>query len=76
VQRSAAELSCFQTASEKAQNKDFSEIDRLFRLLQNPYSDQSVMEAYAAPFPQLGQAFVGQLLVLSHPVRRASFMLQ
>ena len=28
-----------QTAIEKAQQKDFSEIDRLLTLLQNPYSD-------------------------------------
>jgi uncharacterized protein YdiU (UPF0061 family) len=37
-----------QTAIEKAQQKDFSEIDRLLTLLRNPYSDQTGMDAYAA----------------------------
>jgi len=40
-----------QTAIEKAQQKDFSEIDRLLTLLQNPYSEQSGMDAYSAPPP-------------------------
>ncbi len=44
-----------QVAIEKAQNKDFSEIDRIFSLLQNPYSDQPGMEAYAAPPPNWGK---------------------
>jgi len=44
-----------QTAIEKAQQKDFSEIDRLFTLLQNPYSDQPGMDAYAAPPPNWGK---------------------
>ena len=44
-----------QTAIEKAQQKDFSEIDRLLTLLQNPYSDQPGMEAYAAPPPNWGK---------------------
>ncbi len=44
-----------QTAIEKAQKKDFSEIDRLLSLLQNPYSDQSGMDAYAAPPPNWGK---------------------
>jgi hypothetical protein len=44
-----------QTAIEKAQNKDYSEIDRLLTLLQNPYSDQPGMEAYAAPPPNWGK---------------------
>ena len=44
-----------QTAIEKAQNKDFSEIDRLFTLLQDPFNDQSGMEAYAAPPPNWGK---------------------
>jgi uncharacterized protein YdiU (UPF0061 family) len=44
-----------QTAIEKAQQQDFSEIDRLFTLLQNPYSDQPDMEAYAAPPPNWGK---------------------
>jgi uncharacterized protein YdiU (UPF0061 family) len=44
-----------QTAIEKAQQKDFSEIDRLLSLLQIPYSDQPGMEAYAAPPPNWGK---------------------
>jgi len=44
-----------QTAIEKAQAKDFSEIDRLFTLLQDPFSDQPGMEAYALPPPNWGK---------------------
>ena len=44
-----------QTAIEKAQQKDFSEIDRLLSLLHNPYSDQLGMDAYAAPPPNWGK---------------------
>jgi uncharacterized protein YdiU (UPF0061 family) len=44
-----------QAAIEKAQQKDYSEIDRLLTLLQNPYSDQSGMEAYAASPPNWGK---------------------
>ena len=44
-----------QTAIEKAQNKDFSEIDRLFTLLQDPFTDQQGMEAYALPPPNWGK---------------------
>jgi uncharacterized protein YdiU (UPF0061 family) len=44
-----------QTAIEKAQQKDFSEIDRLFTLLQNPYSDQPGMDSYSAPPPNWGK---------------------
>ena len=44
-----------QTAIEKAQQKDFSEIDRLFTLLQHPFSDRLGMEAYAAPPPNWGK---------------------
>jgi uncharacterized protein YdiU (UPF0061 family) len=44
-----------QTAIEKAQNKDYSEIDRLLTLLQNPYSDQPGMDAYAIPPPNWGK---------------------
>ena len=44
-----------QTAIEKAQMKDYSEIDRLLALLHNPYSDQPGMEAYAAPPPNWGK---------------------
>ena len=44
-----------QAAIEKARQKDFSEIDRLFSLLQNPYSDQPGMDNYAAPPPNWGK---------------------
>jgi hypothetical protein len=44
-----------QVAIEKAQQKDFSEIERLYSLLQHPYSDQPGMEAYAAPPPNWGK---------------------
>ena len=44
-----------QTAIEKAQQKDFSEIDRLLTLQQNPYSEQSGMDAYSAQPPNWGK---------------------
>jgi uncharacterized protein YdiU (UPF0061 family) len=44
-----------QQAIEKAQKKDFSEIDRLLTLLQHPFNDQPGMEAYAAPPPNWGK---------------------
>lgn len=44
-----------QTAIEKAQRKDFSEIGRLFTLLQNPFTDQPGMEDYALPPPNWGK---------------------
>jgi serine/tyrosine/threonine adenylyltransferase len=44
-----------QTAIEKAQQKDYSEVDRLLTLLQDPYSDQSGMDAYAAAPPNWGK---------------------
>ena len=44
-----------QTAIEKAQNKDFSEIDRLFTLLQDPFTEQPGMDAYALPPPNWGK---------------------
>jgi serine/tyrosine/threonine adenylyltransferase len=44
-----------QTAIEKAQHKDFSEIDRLFTLLQEPFKDQPGMDAYALPPPNWGK---------------------
>ena len=44
-----------QTAIDKAQQKDFSEIERLLILLQHPYSDQPGMDAYAAPPPNWGK---------------------
>lgn len=44
-----------QIAIEKAQQKDFSEIDRLFTLLQDPFNDQPGTESYAAPPPNWGK---------------------
>ena len=44
-----------QKAIEMAQQKDFSEVDRLLVLLQRPYAEQSGMEAYAAPPPNWGK---------------------
>ncbi len=44
-----------QTAIEKAQHKDFSEIARVFTLLQDPFNDQPGMEAYALPPPNWGK---------------------
>lgn len=44
-----------QTAIEKAQQKDYSEIDRLLALLQDPYAEQDDMEQYAAPPPNWGK---------------------
>ncbi len=42
-------------AIERAKEKDFSEIERLFRLLRDPYDDHPGMEAYAAPPPDWGK---------------------
>ena len=44
-----------QIAIDKAQQKDFSEIDRLLALLQDPYTDQPSMENYAAAPPHWGK---------------------
>ena len=44
-----------QTAIEKARQNDFSEVARLFTLVQKPYSDQPGMDAYAAPPPNWGK---------------------
>jgi uncharacterized protein YdiU (UPF0061 family) len=44
-----------QAAIEKAQQKDFAEIDRLLALLQRPYTDQPGMEGYAVPPPNWGK---------------------
>ncbi|MGA6827471.1 protein adenylyltransferase SelO [Nitrospira sp. NS4] len=44
-----------QQAIEKAQQKEFSEIDRLLTLLRNPFDDQPGMEAYAAAPPNWGK---------------------
>ncbi|MDH4188444.1 MAG: YdiU family protein [Nitrospira sp.] len=44
-----------QTAIEQAQQKDFSEIDRLLTLLRNPFDEQPGMDAYAAAPPNWGK---------------------
>lgn len=44
-----------QTAIEKARQQDFSEIDRLFGLLQRPYDAHPGMESYAAAPPNWGK---------------------
>ena len=45
-----------QVAIEKATNdRDYSEIDRLLRLLQRPFDEQPEMAAYAAPPPDWAQ---------------------
>ncbi|MGC3974045.1 MAG: protein adenylyltransferase SelO family protein [Nitrospira sp.] len=44
-----------QGAIEKAQQKDYSEIDRLLNLLRDPYTDQPGMDAYAAAPPNWGK---------------------
>lgn len=40
------------------EEKDFSEIDRLWRLLRDPFTDQPGMEAYADPPPEWGKQLV------------------
>jgi hypothetical protein len=47
-----------QIAIEKAQQKDFSEIDRLLTLLHDPFTDRPGMDAYAAPPPNWGKHLV------------------
>jgi uncharacterized protein YdiU (UPF0061 family) len=47
-----------QIAIEKAQQKDFSEIDRLLAILQNPFQEHPGMESYAAPPPNWGKHIV------------------
>ncbi|WP_455371878.1 protein adenylyltransferase SelO family protein, partial [Petrachloros mirabilis] len=44
-----------QQAIEKAQEKDFSEIDRLFNLLREPFTDQPGMDVYADSPPNWGK---------------------
>jgi uncharacterized protein YdiU (UPF0061 family) len=39
-----------------ADERDYSEIDRLMRLLAHPYDDQATMQAYAEPAPQWASA--------------------
>ncbi|MBT4835740.1 MAG: YdiU family protein [Methylococcales bacterium] len=38
-----------QQAIEKAQNKDFTEVDRILKLLQTPYDEQPDMQQYSQP---------------------------
>ena len=46
-----------QVAIDKAtQQKDFTEIDRLLKLLQRPFDEQPEHEAYAAPPPDWARA--------------------
>jgi uncharacterized protein YdiU (UPF0061 family) len=47
-----------QQAIEQAQQKDFSEIDRLLNLLRDPFTDQPGMEAYAAAPPDWGKRLI------------------
>ena len=44
-----------QTAIEKAQAGDFSEIERLQKILQNPYAEQVEYASYASPPPDWGR---------------------
>ncbi|HSB43761.1 MAG TPA: YdiU family protein [Nitrospira sp.] len=44
-----------QTAIEKAQQKDYSEIDRLLFLLHDPFTDHAGMDSYAAAPPNWGK---------------------
>jgi uncharacterized protein YdiU (UPF0061 family) len=44
-----------QTAIEKAEAGDYSEVDRLLALLQKPFDEQPDMERYAAPPPDWGR---------------------
>jgi uncharacterized protein YdiU (UPF0061 family) len=41
-----------QHAIELAQQDDFSEVQKLLHILENPYAEQSEFEAYAAPPPK------------------------
>jgi uncharacterized protein YdiU (UPF0061 family) len=43
------------TAIEKAQQKDYTEIDRLLSLLHEPFTDHPGMDSYAAPPPNWGK---------------------
>lgn len=46
-----------ETAIRKAADeRDYSEIDRLMRLLAHPYDEQATMQAYAEPAPQWASA--------------------
>ncbi|MGE3151409.1 MAG: YdiU family protein [Nitrospiraceae bacterium] len=47
-----------QAAIEKAQQKEYAEIDRLLVLLHHPFDDHSGMESYALPPPHWGKHLV------------------
>ena len=47
-----------QTAIEKAEQKDFSEVRRLLAVLRRPFDEQPEHEAYAAPPPEWGRHLV------------------
>jgi uncharacterized protein YdiU (UPF0061 family) len=47
-----------QAAIEKAQQKDFAEIDRLLAILRDPYAEHPGMESYSAPPPNWGKHIV------------------
>ncbi len=44
-----------QTAIEKAQQKDYSEVDRLLTLLHDPFTDHTGMDSYASAPPNWGK---------------------
>ena len=44
-----------QTAIEAAERKDFSEVQRLLRVLRRPFDDQPENDSYAAPPPEWGR---------------------
>jgi uncharacterized protein YdiU (UPF0061 family) len=47
-----------QVAIEKAQQKDYAEIDRLLTILHHPFDDHPGMESYALPPPHWGKHLV------------------
>jgi uncharacterized protein YdiU (UPF0061 family) len=51
-----------QVAVEKTQHNDFSEIERLYTLLQHPYNDQPGADAYDDPPPNWGKHLAGSCL--------------
>ena len=54
-----------QIAIDKANRRDFAEVDRLRGVLRMPFAEQPEMDHYAAPTPDLGEAVGRQLLVLT-----------
>ena len=52
-----------QTAIEKAQEGDYSEVDRLLKIMHKPYDEHPDAEEYA-DFPQIGPRHFRQLFVL------------